>query len=169
MDPFYAFLIFAGLLVVENLLAHGWVAAYFRFGIPVHFTRAALPGPLDAAETAQALDERFQGGPLHPTIRFKPLGPGQVALREALFEPRGGVRYLPVMHMLVRLDPHAMQASLTGYLNYWVLATLAYLLYRGLAERSFIPVALLVLFILAFSYVLQAGVGRRISATLQVL
>ena len=167
MDPFYAFLIFAGLLVAENLAAQGWLAPYFRFGLPVFFTRAALPGPLDAAETAQALDARFQGGPLHPTIRFKPLGPRQVALREVLFEPRGGVRYLPVMHMLVRLDPHTARATLTGYLNYWVLAALAYLLYRGLNERSFIPVAVLVLFILGFSYLMQANLGRKIAAALQ--
>lgn len=169
MDPFTAFILFAILLVLENLAAQAWWPPYFRFGLPVFFSRAALPGVLDAAETAQALAAQFKANPLHPTIRFKPLGTHQVALREALFEPRGGVSYLPVMRLLVRLKPDAARATLTGYLNGWVLATLAYLPYRALSDRSFLPVALLVLLILGFSYLMQAGVGRKVNAALQDL
>jgi len=166
MDPFYAFIFFAALVVLENLAAQAWAAPYFRLGIPVFFSRAALSGPLDEAQAAQALEARFKGGPLHPSIHFKHLAPGQIALREALFENRGGVRYLPVMHSMVRLGPQPGQAILTGCLNWWVLAALAYTGFRSAADRSFIPVALLVLFILGFSYILQAGVSRRIVGAL---
>ncbi len=169
MDPFYAFLIFAVLLVLENLAAQSWAAPYFRLGIPVFFTRAALDGPLPEAQAAQALEAQFKGGPLNPTVRFKPLGEGQIALREALFEPRGGIRYLPVFHALARIEPQSAQVTLTGYINVWVLAALAYMIYRAQADPGFVPVALLILFILAFSYVLQASVARRVVLAAQEL
>lgn len=169
MDPFYAFIIFAVLLVLENLAAQSWAAPYFRAGLPVFLARVALAGPLAEAQAAQALEAQFKGGPFNPSIRFKPLGEGQIALREALFEPRGGVRYLPVFHALARIEPQAARASLTGYINYWVLAALAYMLYRAQADPGFVPVALLILFILGFSYILQASVARRVIRAIQEL
>jgi hypothetical protein len=169
MDPFYAFLIFVSLVALDFLATNTWLAAYFRFGIPVYYHREALTGPLESRVVAQALQERFKSSPLHPSIRFKALNERQVALREAMFENRAGVRYLPVMHSLVRLQPRDGFLTLTGYLNWYVLATLAYLIYRSLAERSFIPVALLILFVLGLSYASQASVAGQVSRALPEL
>jgi hypothetical protein len=166
LDPFYAFLIFVVLLALENLAAQTWLGPYFRFGIPVAFQRGELNGSLDLPGEARALSEKFRANPIHPSIRFKPLGERQVAFREALFENRGGVRYLPVMHSLIRLHPERRLFTLTGYLNWYVLAALAYVLYRSLDDRSFIPVALLVVFIFALSYAVQASVNRSIASTI---
>jgi hypothetical protein len=167
MDTYTALIIFAGLLVLETLAAQSWAAPYFRLGIPVYFIRASLDGPLDAAQAARALEARFTASPLHPSIRFKPIAPGQIALRERLFENRVGVRYLPVMHALVRLHPRQRLFTLTGNLNWSVLAALVYVLYRSFSDRSFLPVGLLILFFFGISYVFQAGVTARIGIAIR--
>jgi hypothetical protein len=167
LDPFYAFLIFVVLLALENLAAQTWLGPYFRFGIPVAFQRGDLNGSFDLPDQARVLSEKFRSNPVHPSIRFKPLGERQVAFREALFENRGGVRYLPVMHSLIRLHPERGMFTLTGYLNWYVLAAFIYVLYRSLDDRSFIPVAVLVVFIFALSYAVQAGVNRSITQSMR--
>jgi len=167
MDPLIAFALFAVLLVLESLAAQRWSRPYFRLGIPIFFTRTALDQSLDAGQAAQALNRRFTSSPHHPSIRFKSIGPNQIALREVLFENRGGIRYLPVMHSLVRLHQQQGLITLTGYLNWSILAALVYIFYRSMAERSFIPVGLLIIFILSLSYLFQAAVTGRIGQELQ--
>jgi hypothetical protein len=165
VDPFYAFLIFAVLLSLEHMAAQAWLGPYFRFGIPVfqHRTKLAFN---DLPEAARALGEKFRASPTHPSIRFRAIGERQVAFREQLFENRGGARYLPVMHSLIRVQPERRALVLTGYLNWYVLAALIYVVYRSMQDRSFIPVAVLVVFIFGLSYAVQAGVNRRIAQNL---
>jgi hypothetical protein len=166
LDPFYAFLIFAVLLALENMAAQMWLAPYFRFGIPVHVQRVNPAEPVHLPQATKALSEKFRANPEHPSIRFKLFGERQVAFREVLFENRGGVRYLPVMHSLVRLHPDRGTLALTGYLNWYVLAALVYVVYRSLSDRSFIPVAVLVVFIFGLSYAVQSAVNVRVAEAL---
>jgi hypothetical protein len=166
MDLFYAFLVFALVLAFE-LMAHlMWFGPYFRFGIPIFHKRQALTRPLGPAEAAQALEPAFHGRPEHPSIRFKVIGERTLAVREALFENRAGFRYLPVMHAALRLDRQDATAALTGYLNWYVLVTLVYIAYRASVERSFIPVAILVLFLFGLSFAAQVSLNRRVIHTL---
>jgi hypothetical protein len=168
MDPFYAFLIFAVLLVLENLAAQTWLSLYFRIGLPVYYRRAALERPL-TGETDAALNQAFEATPVHPSIRFKHLDPRTIALREALFENRAGFRYLPVMHSTLRIHPVSQTAALTGYINLSVLFIIIYAIQRAVVERSFIPVAALVLLVLVLSYLAQVSLNNRILAALQNL
>ena len=50
MDSFYAFLLFAGLLVLETLAAQSWLAPYFRMGIPVYYIWQGLAKTRTAGE-----------------------------------------------------------------------------------------------------------------------
>lgn len=175
MDTFTAFLIFAALIALEALASQTWLPLYFRFGIPVSVQRRSLAG--SAAEPgalARRLEQRFTGRPQHPSILFRPLpgndpGAADLAFREQLFENRGGFKYLPVMHSLVRLRPERQSLIVTGYLNWYVLYILGYLVYRSLDDRSFLIVAALILFVLALSYAGQAAVNAQVAEELHAL
>jgi hypothetical protein len=169
MDPFYAFILFAMLVALETLAAQAWLPAYFRFGIPIYVRSAACAVPFDPSEAAGRLQESLKSSPMHPSIRFQAFNERQLAFREALFENRGGIKYLPVMHSLIRLRPGGRALTLTGYLNWSILAALLYLVYRTLTDRSFIPVAILVLFILTLSYVFQSGANGRVIGSINDL
>lgn len=172
MDTFYAFLIFALLLVVDLFAQQRWLALYYRLGLPVFFVRApaAKNNPLRPAqwtqETARDLEARFRGRPAHPSIQFRLLPGGALAFRERLFENRGGFKYLPVIHSTARLHPQRGQVTVTGYLNLWVIFTLGYILYRSTVEAGFLPVALLALLVLALSFAAQAGINRQVARDL---
>lgn len=166
MDPFYAFLVFALVLALDMLAGQFWVGWYYRFGLPVLVSRREW-NPLPAAEPAapvlaESLTPSFHGRPEHPSIRFKALSERLVAFREVLFENRGGGRYLPVMHCVLRLHPEERALSVVGYLNGYVLVALAYLVYRAWTEPSFLPVAALILVILGLSFIAQVSVSRRV-------
>jgi len=163
MDPFYAFLIFAALLVLEYLAANAWLPVYYSIGIPVfHHSAVWAPGNNEAGLISH-LGSTFKSGPTRPTIHFRQIQPGLIALREVLFESRPGIRFIPVMHMALRIDHSEGQVNLTGYLNLSILFILVYLVYRGTSDASFLPVAVLILFVLALSYFSQAALGRSIT------
>lgn len=167
MEPFTAFLIFVVLVALEFLLSQNWAGVYYRFGIPVFYRRGQLAGTLSTDSLPQTLMDRFTSRPEHPSIRFKALAPGQIAFRETFFENRGGFRYLPVMHSLLRLHPEQNSFHITGYLNWYVLFILVYLVLRSLEDRTFIPVAVLVVFILALSFVAQYAINQRLVKEIQ--
>jgi hypothetical protein len=180
MDTFYPFLGFVVVISLEMFAAYSWLGAYYRFGLPVNFTRRQLPpdaaAPLAAAPGAliSGLVERFKSHPSYPTIQWKvisPPGKGRVdiALHEALFEPRRGFRYLPVMHSLARLDPAAGAVKVTGYISWYVLYILAYLAYSTTIDQTFIPVALLVIVIFVVSYFTQASINRMVAVEIASL
>jgi hypothetical protein len=176
MDPFYAFLIFIVLLAMEMIATRSWVAAYYRFGIPVFTARRAinvnaLPGatpmaaPLALDKTLQA---RFKDRPGYPALRFKLFAnSGEdrtlIAFHEALFEPRSGPRYFPVMHALAHVDWERREVRLTGWLNWNVLFLLFYMVVNTIADRGFLFVAMLVTFLFVLSYLAQAGVNRAVT------
>lgn len=167
MDPFYAFLIFAAALILEQAAAHAWLPAYFRIGVPIFYSRRAAPTLQgDCAQAApllkNGLESGFHGQPAHPSILFRDVQPCRLAFREAMFENRGGFRYLPVMHAALHLDPQHGEISITGFLNASVLLALVYMVYRSLVDRSFIPVAILIFIVLAISYMAQASISQRI-------
>lgn len=169
MDALTAFFLFAALLAFDFLSAQNWLPLYFRFGLPVFFLRAGAKPPRPAAapipteQMARALEAGFKGRPQHPSIRFKALTPNGIALRETLFENRGGFKYLPVMHSYIRLDPARGRLTITGSLNAYTLFVIGYLVYRSLTEPSYIPVAILILVVLAISYAAQAGINQNIA------
>jgi hypothetical protein len=162
MDPFYAFVAFVVLVALETLASQAGLPAYFRIGLPIFIGRRPNPNRLKAGQLAPLLAERLQVSAGHNSIRPRVLSDSEIVLQERLFENRPGGRYLPVMHSLLRLDPTRGQVTLLGFLNLYVLAAVAYAVYRSLGDRSFIPVAILIVLLLMVSYVLQAGLNQRI-------
>ena len=162
MDPFFAFIAFAVLITLETLAAQSGLPAYFRFGLPIFMGRRPDSNRQPASQLAPLLSERLQTSAGNPSIHLRVLSPTEIALQERLFENRPGGRYLPVMHSLLRLDSARGQVTLIGFLNLYVLAAVGYAVYRSLGDRSFIPVALLIVLLLLVSYVLQAGLNQRI-------
>ena len=162
MDPFYTFLVFAGVLVFEQLAARMWLPAYYRFGLPIFITRRNRNQRRTAGEMAQTLEGAFGGRAEHPTIRFRPLDERVIAIHETLFENRGGFRYFPIMHSVLQVPPEKNAIQVTGYINAYILVALVYLVYRACTETGFLPVAFLILFVLGVSYAAQSGINRRI-------
>jgi hypothetical protein len=190
MDHFYAFLTFAVILVLEQLAANTWLAAYYRFGLPVMVARKRLasgviaPGRQEAerqeAETfspgdlARALTNLFQARPDHPSIRFKALANRQkkqveIAFHESFFEPRAGFRYLPVTHSLARLRLGQGEVTVTGYVDWYVLFVLVYLVLNTIQDRSFIFVAIVVLVIFGISYIFQKAVNSLVAERINTI
>lgn len=165
-DPFYAFLIFLAAAALDVLCAGVWLPVYYRFGIPLYSRRRRLNdlagSEIETSRLAAALSERFRARPEHPSILFKALSEREIAAREKLFENRGGIRYLPVVHSLIRLHPERESVTVMGYINAYVLVALVYAAYRSTQETSFIPVALLILVVLGLSYAAQAGLNHHI-------
>lgn len=169
MDPLTAFFLFAALLAFDFLSAQSWLPFYYRFGLPVFFLSAGSQPPRPAAvsiptdQAARVLQAAFKGRPQYPSVHFKALTSNGIALREALFENRGGFKYLPVIHSYIRIDPSSSRLTITGSINAYALFVIGYLVYRSLTEPSFIPVAILILVVLAISYAAQAGINQKIA------
>ena len=140
-----------------------WFGAYFSFGLPIYLrrldSRAAEP-------SAQALEQRLLNRPGTPRLHFKTLSPHLVAFREAFFESGNSVRYLPVMHSALSFDPNGDAMTITGYVNWYVLFILVYMLLRALEEPDFILVAVLILVVLGLSYMMQWGVNQAVASAL---
>lgn len=166
MDPFYAFLIFAVLLVLEHLASQSWLKPYYLSGIPVFFISGRVNAAADLTALAAWLTESFKSSPTHPSIFFKQIGLTQIALREALFELRAGIRYLPVMHAYIRFNPTGETFHITGYLNWSILAALVYLVYRATSDQTFFPVAILLMVVLVISYLSQVALLRQVASRL---
>lgn len=169
MDTFTAFLIIVTLFFLERLAMNSWLGAYFRFGIPIYHRTArrenlAGAGSTAANTAAADLSSRFLSSPLHPSVEFKDVRPNLVALREKFFENRAGARYLPVMHAALGWQDAPARVSLTGYLNWWVIAVVLYLFYQGTRELSFVPVAVLLGILFFLSYFLQADLFSKVFA-----
>jgi hypothetical protein len=151
------------------------LAAYYRFGIPVMITRKRLvlgainPAALDAetfapGKLAKSLGEVFKATPNYPSIQFKALATRKkahvdIALHESLFEPRTGFRYLPVTHSLARLRLDKGEVTVTGYVNWYVLFVLVYLVLNTLLDQSFIFIAIIVVIIFGVSLFFQKTVA----------
>ncbi len=110
-------------LALLECIAQGlWLPTYFRRGLPVYRRRmvcaagprmAALEGPL----------EEESKGRIGPPIAFRALSDEELAFRERLAAGRL-FSYTPVMHGLARLDTLDRTVTVTGYLNWYVLAFL---------------------------------------------
>lgn len=166
IDPFYAFLIFVAAAAFDILCAGAWLPVYYRFGIPLYSRGRRLNDltkpEIETNRLAAALSDRFRARPEHPSILFKALSEREIAAREKLFENRGGFRYLPVMHSLIRLHPERDSVAVVGYINAYVLVALVYAAYRSAQETSFIPVAVLILVVLGLSYAAQSSLNHHI-------
>lgn len=119
-----------------------------------------------AEPSVPALEQRMHNRPGMPRVRFKAIAPRLMAFREAFFEGGNRIRYLPVMHSAVSFDPDGGALTVTGYLNWYVLFILIYMLLRSLDEPSFILVAVLILVVLGLSYLMQWGVNQAVAAVL---
>ena len=165
MDPLYAFLIFAALVILETLAHQFAVPGFFRIGLPVFFARRSRPGTVTANDLATALATQVDPAQGLPILHFLVLSPSEIAVQERLFENRARGRFLPVMHSTLRVDSAGSQLTLTGYLNLYVLAAIAYIIYRAMQDQSFLPVGLLLLALFVISYVVQASLNQRIINT----
>lgn len=163
MDALAAFLIFVILLLAEFYAANAWFAPFYRFGIPIFAVKAKRAPAADLAAAAARLSQVFKSTPRHPSILFKPIDAEHIALHENLFEHRAGIRYLPVMHTVIRYNRAANTVSLNGYLNWSILAALAFLIYRVSVDPSFIPVAILLVVVFLVSYISQAALLQQIA------
>lgn len=180
MDPFYSFLAFAVILALELMATQSWLAAYYRFGIPVYITRRPF-GPdgtaremVPSGEFAKALEDGLKNRPGVPALRFKVFPGGQsrrydIAFHQTFFDPRSGSRYLPVTHSLARLFPDRGVLTVTGYLDWYVLFVLVYLVFSTIADRTFFFVDVVVLLIFGLSYIAQAGVNGLVAEKIQAL
>lgn len=148
------------LIAGEFFAAQNWFGPYFRFGLPIYIQRADLPTGLETAP--ETLEQRLKARPHTPRIHFKTIAPGWVAFREAYLESGNGIRYLPVMHSVAQFDRDQGQVVVTGYLNWYVMFTLVYMLLRALAEPSFSIVAALILVLFGLSYAAQWGINRAV-------
>jgi hypothetical protein len=171
MDTFYSFLIFAILVLLELLAAQSWLAAYYRFGIPVMSARRKLsPGtakialenqdPFAPRELAKKLTQSFSPHPGHTSLQFKALSTKnksqvEIAFHEALFNPQPGFRYLPVTHALARMRLDSGEIKITGYLDWYVVFVLMYLVQASIQDLSFIFIAVIVLIIFGVSFLTQ--------------
>jgi hypothetical protein len=163
MDPFYAFLLFAVLVILENMAAQRWMPVYFRTGLPVFIRRVPLAGVPDTQAAVALLESAFQSGP-HAAVRFQKIAPGQVALRAELFAQRTGPRYLPVLHSLVEL--RANSVIVRGSLNWYILVALGYAVNRSYFDQTFIPVNILLIVIFVLSYLAQAAILEKVAKVL---
>jgi len=179
MDPFYAFLIFAALLVLERMAASTWLAVYYRFGIPVMVIHRRLEAgerldleTFEPKALAKALNGLFRARPDHPSIQFKALAAerksrAEVAFHESLFETRAGFRYLPVTHALARLRLDEGVVSVTGYLDWYALFVLVYVVLATLQDRSFIFIAIIVVILFGVSYQFQKAVNGLVAERIE--
>lgn len=169
MDPFYAFLIFILLLALDIFASQTWLGAYYRFGIPIYIRRVRPKSPLDPAHLISALEASFKSSPLNPSLRFRPVGGNAIAMRESLFENRTGLRYLPVFHTTLFDSADGSQTTITGFLNWYVLGTLLYIIYRTIGDSTYGVVAVLVVVIFLISYAGQMSVANRVGKAIEEL
>jgi hypothetical protein len=153
-------------LALDFLAASSWFGPYFRFGIPLYIRRTGFRR-VAASPAPEALQQALQGRPNMPHLRFKFITPGLMAFREAFFEGGNGIRYLPVMHSAAQVDAGDGRVALTGYMNWYVLFTLIYMVLRSLDDSSFILVAVLVLFVFGLSYFAQWGINQAVAEALE--
>lgn len=168
MSPFTGFLIFAAIVLLELWAAHAWLPFYYRYGLPVYRRRiptGALNRDPRELTTASGASQGERVG--RPSLAFHALPENstdgtapevavrEIAIRERMFENRPGLKYLPVMHAVARLRPSG--SVLTGYLNLSAAYALGFSIYRAAGDSSFVPVAILIAFVLAMSYVVQRG------------
>jgi hypothetical protein len=179
MDTFYSFLIFALLLVLEQFAVHSWLAVYYRLGIPIFIIRKQhnsnatsqediTSDEFSPRELAKKLAVAFAARPDHPSIKFKALATKnkthrEIAFHESLFESRPGFRYLPVTHSLARMKLERCEVSVTAYLDWYVLFVLVYLAQAAFQDRSFIIIAVVVLFIFTISLLSQRAVDKTVA------
>ena len=154
------------LIALEFVAASNWFGPYFSFGLPIYIRHAGThPG---AEPSAQALEQLMQNRPNTPRVRFKAIAPRLTAFREAFFESGNRIRYLPVMHSAVSFDLERGGMTITGYLNWYVLFILVYMLLRSLDEPAFILVAVLIVVVLGLSYLMQWGINQAVTTALSV-
>lgn len=153
------------MLALDFLAAMNWFGPYFRFGIPLYVRRAGRRRT--AAPALETLQQTIQDRPNMPHLRFKFIAPGIMAFREAFFESGNGIRYLPVMHSAVQVEAEPGEVTLTGYMNWYVLFTLIYMLLRALDDPSFSLVAVLILFVFGLSYLIQRSVNQAVAEALE--
>lgn len=110
-------------IILEVFFWKFWTEFYFRYGIPVFRQRLGVKGPPGHSHLAGRLVEITKVSWL-PNLIFEELTSGDVAFREEwgrrLFKFR--VRYLPIMHGLIKVRAQEPYIIVTGMINWSVLA-----------------------------------------------
>lgn len=146
--------------MVDLALAWRWSPGYFTFGIPVFRRRIEIRGSLVNAplEEVEAKSRTAAAAPL----AFRRMAPDVVAFRE-----RGVSQYIPIMRGVIRQDSAEATATVTGLLNWFVVAAAIVLVVElgkhvGIVAGYFFAV-------LGILYFLQAVRYNRVAKHLRTL
>jgi len=124
MSVLWPFIAIGVLALADFLLARSWSRVYFTFGLPVF--RMRLDGIRLGADAEQRLAPAADRNA--SLIVFQRLSESEIAFRE---KGRASVtfRYMPIMHGLLRYAPEEGATYVIGWINFYALGILAFLVY----------------------------------------
>jgi len=111
-----------GLLVlfvsVTELIGYlTWGKRYFRFGIPIFIRQIPMHRSTFAAPSVSQMEVSMSSSFWGPSIKFKEIGQGEYAFRNAISEIRfWGFRYPPIMHGYLAYVNDKAEIVVKGYL-----------------------------------------------------
>ena len=159
-----AYLFFIAVLLIELVLSYRWNRRYFRTGIPVFWCR--LPVRLAQVPTPAELELMTETRWFDP-LSFHSLPGGELAFREMLFVKwlnRGGG--VPIMRGLIRQDSAGPFVDVIGFLNWYVLAFIAFSMVLIVEPETDPRFALLPLLAMLGFYLLQVARFSRVARSI---
>ena len=137
--------ILLSLLLVEVILQLSWLKFYFRKGIPIYKKKYPFFGSLKEPFDPTYLENHFKSGRTC-TIFFRKFNEFECGFREKLWEIKL-FNYIPVMRGVIRGDENSQSFYIIGYLNWYILFFVAYVLILSVIADwpSWAPLLLLVL------------------------
>ena len=118
-------LVIVGAWIIEMSLSGIWAPFYFRYGVPLFVKTCSYSKEPETLTNPITLDQLYEGS-WGPSTLFQSLGPGETAFRQKVFEYRI-LKYLPLMHGIVRRDRSRQVMTVTGYANWWPILMVALL------------------------------------------
>ena len=144
-----------GLAVMELVLLAAFNPTYFTVGIPLF--RKTLPIEVTTQQTPTAHEvEDLLGKSIAVPFRFRLVGPGRIAFREAILG--GGFlrfHYPPLMHAVVCFDPLERSLTVTGYANLFICGLFGFMLTDAGSSRDIEVLVFAALFV-GLCYTIQA-------------
>ena len=148
MEIFYSPLAWVIIIVlIESFLFLSWNPIYYRYGIPIFFSKYPIFPASDFSYYTQMLEDKCSSGSwFFPPLVFRALTPYECAFREGFSFFRG--RYSIVMRGFIRSNPDKGYFIIIGYLN-WSIPFVA--LFFALT-----PIGIFIFIILIVLYIIQA-------------
>jgi hypothetical protein len=148
-----------GLLVliisVAELIGYlTWDKRYFRFGIPIFIRNIPIHPSTFVTPSVSHMEVGLPSSFWGPSIKFKEIGQGEYAFRNAISEIRfWGFKYPPIMHGYLMYDNDKKRIVVKGYL---IVAYPLLMLYVLGVVISFEAALILLVIFASFSYLFQA-------------